>query len=57
MRSRFGPLAYENPMTEIKKLKLTGFLQDYLKEFELLLDEAQLSESQAFSYFFSRFKA
>ena len=57
MRSRFGHLAYENPMIEIKKLKLTGFLQDYLKEFELLLDEAQLSESQAFSYFFSRFKA
>ena len=44
MRSRFGSLAYEDPMAELKKLKQTGSLKEYLRAFELLLDKAQLSD-------------
>ena len=40
MKSRFGSLAYEDPMAELKKLKQTGSLKEYLRAFELLLDKA-----------------
>ena len=36
---------------ELKELKQTGALQDYVKAFELLWDRAQLSESQALGCF------
>ena len=51
LRKRFGPLAYEDPMAEVKKLKQTGSLEEYLKAFDMLMDKAQLNESQAVSYF------
>ena len=47
MRTKFGSLAYEDPMVKIKKLKQMGSLKNYLREFDVLLDRAQLSESQA----------
>ena len=51
LRSRFGPLAYEDPMADLKKLKQTGTLQDYMQAFDRLLDKAQLGEEQALSCF------
>ena len=38
-------------MTEIKKLKQIGSLQDYVKAFDRLLDKAQLGEEHALSCF------
>ena len=46
MRGRFDPLAYEDPMVEIKKLKQTSPLQEYLEAFDMLLDKAQLCEEK-----------
>ena len=40
LRSRFGPLAYEDPMANLKKLNQTGTLQDYIQAFDRLLDKA-----------------
>ena len=51
MKSRFGSLAYEDPMAKLKKLKQTGSLKEYLRAFELLLDKAQLSQGKAISCF------
>ena len=51
MRARFGALAYEDPMAELKKLRQTGSLHDYLQSFDVLLDKAQLGEEKAFSCF------
>ena len=51
MKSRFGALAYEDPMEEIKKLRQTGLVKDYLQSFDALLDMVQLGEEQAVSYF------
>ena len=51
MRARFGALAYENLMVELKKLRQTGSLNDYLQSFDVLLDKAQLGEEQALSCF------
>ena len=42
MKAKFGPVAYEDPMVEIKKLRQTGSLHDYLKAFDILLDKVQL---------------
>ena len=56
IKSRFGSLAYEDPMAELKKLKQTGSLKEYLRAFELLLDKAQLSEGQAISCFWQKKK-
>ena len=55
-KKRFGSLTYKDPMAELKKLKLTSTLQNYLKAFDLLLDKAQLSESQALSCFLARLR-
>ena len=41
-------------MTEIKKLKQIGSLQDYFKSFEMLLDKTQLGGEQAMSCFLAR---
>ena len=51
MKLRFSLLAYDDPMAEMKKLKQTGTLQQYLIVFDSLLDKAQLSEEQALSCF------
>ena len=51
LRRRFGPLAYEDPMAEVKKLKQMGSLEEYVKAFEMLMDKAQLNENQAVSCF------
>ena len=44
LHKRFGLPAYEDPMADIKKLKQTGTLQEYLREFDLLLNKAQLTK-------------
>ena len=44
LRGRFGPLDYDDPMADLKKLKQIRSLQDYLKSFDMLLDKAQLRE-------------
>ena len=54
LKSRFGPLAYDDPMAKLKKLKHIGSLQNYVKAFEWLLDKAQLREEQALSCFLTR---
>ena len=46
-----NPMEVLNDMNELKELKQTGALQDYVTAFELLWDRAQLSESQALSCF------
>ena len=51
IKCRFGPLDYDDPMAEMKKLKQTGSLQSYLMAFDSLLDKAQLNEEQALSCF------
>ena len=56
IRSRFGILAYHDPMAEMKKLKQTGTLQEYLMAFDALMDKAQLSEEQALSCFLAGLK-
>ena len=56
IRSRFGILAYHDPMAEMKKLKQTGTLQQYLMAFDALMDKAQLSEEQALSCFLAGLK-
>ena len=44
IKCRFGHLAYDDPIVEMKNLKQTGNLQEYLLAFDSLLDKAQLSE-------------
>ena len=44
IRRRYGILAYNDPMAEMKKLKQTGTLQEYLVAFDALMDKAQLNE-------------
>ena len=56
LRGRFGIFAYEDPMAELKRLKQTDTLQEYVKSFEGLLDRAQLSGSQALSCFLAGLK-
>ena len=40
IKIRFGFLAYDDPMVEMKKLKQIGTLQEYLLAFDSLLDKA-----------------
>ena len=56
LRARFGSLAYEDPMAEIKKLKQTGGLQEYVRAFDMLLDRTHLGEDQALSCFLAGLK-
>ena len=56
MKARFGALSYEDPMAEIKKLRQTGSLKDYLQSFDALLDKVQLNEEQALSCFLAGLK-
>ena len=56
IKSQFGPLAYDDPMVDIKKLRQTGSLQEYLMAFDSLMDKAQLSEDQAVSCFLGGLK-
>ena len=51
IKARFGFLAYDDPMAEVKKLKQTGTLEEYMMAFDSLLDKAQLSDEQALSCF------
>ena len=56
MKIRFGALAYEDPMAEIKKLRQTGTLNEYLQAFDVLLDKVHLGEEQAVSCFLARLR-
>ena len=40
--------------TEIKRLRQTGPLQNYVRAFEMLLDRAHLGEEQALNCFLAR---
>ena len=42
-----NPAGVVDEVEELKELKQTGSLSDYLKAFEVLLDKAQLNEEQA----------
>ena len=44
MKARLGVLAYDDPMTKMKKLKQTWMLGEYLMAFDSLLDKSQLNE-------------
>ena len=56
IKIRFSLLAYDDPIAEMKKLKQTGTLQEYLVAFDSLLDRAQLREEQALSCFLAGLK-
>ena len=43
-------------MEEIKKIEADRKLQEYFRDFDLLLDKAQLKEDQALSCFFAGLK-
>lgn len=51
LTARFHEKALIDPLVEIKKLKQTGTLQEYLEEFDNLLSKVDLSEPQALSHF------
>ena len=40
IKSRFGPLAYDDPIADIKKLRQMGSLQEYLMAFDSSMDKA-----------------
>ncbi|GKA55268.1 gypsy/ty3 retroelement polyprotein [Tanacetum coccineum] len=47
---RFG-LAYDDPLAEIKKLKQTGSVQQYIDAYDKLLCRVELQDEQAMSFF------
>ncbi|GKC26260.1 gypsy/ty3 retroelement polyprotein [Tanacetum coccineum] len=47
---RFG-LAYDDPLAEIKKLKQTGSVQQYIDAYDRLLCKVKLQDEQAMSFF------
>nr|GEY83971.1 hypothetical protein [Tanacetum cinerariifolium] len=47
---RFG-IAYDDPLGEVKKLKQTGSVQDYIDAFDKLLYRIDLSMEQSMSFF------
>ncbi|GJV82812.1 reverse transcriptase [Tanacetum coccineum] len=47
---RFG-LAYDDPLAEIKKIKLVKSVQEYIDEYDKLLCKVELSEEQSISFF------
>ncbi|XP_012850824.1 PREDICTED: uncharacterized protein LOC105970535 [Erythranthe guttata] len=51
LNSRFGTLLFEDPMSELMNLKQTGPLQDFLDQFDVLMNSVDLSETQAVSCF------
>ena len=46
---RFGALAYEDPMSDLKNLVQQGNVQDYVNEFDHLLNRVALSRELALS--------
>ncbi|PKI34771.1 hypothetical protein CRG98_044838, partial [Punica granatum] len=49
--SRFGDTGYEDSMTDLKNLKQLGAVQDYMDEFDALLNKVSITESDALSHF------
>ncbi|PKI53800.1 hypothetical protein CRG98_025806 [Punica granatum] len=49
--SRFGDSGYEDPMADLKNLRQVGFVQDYMTEFDALLNRVTITESDALSHF------
>ncbi|PKI48777.1 hypothetical protein CRG98_030819 [Punica granatum] len=49
--SRFGDSGYEDPMVDLKNLRQAGLVQDYMTEFNALLNRVTITESDALSHF------
>ncbi|KAG8374641.1 hypothetical protein BUALT_Bualt10G0017100 [Buddleja alternifolia] len=57
LHDRFGALLYEDPMAELMNLKQTGSVKEYLDKFDELLNNVELSETYAISYFLAGLKS
>ncbi|KAF2284477.1 hypothetical protein GH714_025524 [Hevea brasiliensis] len=53
LRARFGKQGYDDPLAELKNLKQTQGLQEYLDTFDALYPKAGVREDQALSFFLS----
>ncbi|KAF2289731.1 hypothetical protein GH714_038384 [Hevea brasiliensis] len=53
LRARFGKQGYDDPLAELKNLKQTHGLQEYLDTFDALYPKARVREDQALSFFLS----
>lgn len=51
---RFGQTLHEDPMLELIELKQTRIVQEFLVQFDALLDEVELSEGIFYHLFFER---
>ncbi|PKI69639.1 hypothetical protein CRG98_009994, partial [Punica granatum] len=49
--SRFGDYGYVDPMADFKNLKQVGSVQEYMNEFDALVNKVSISESDALSHF------
>ncbi|PKI67810.1 hypothetical protein CRG98_011783, partial [Punica granatum] len=54
--SRFGEMGNDDPMADLKNLKQTGGVQDYLNEFDALLNKVTISEVDTLSHFLGGLK-
>ncbi|KAF2292068.1 hypothetical protein GH714_006985 [Hevea brasiliensis] len=54
LRARFGAQIFNDPLVDLKNLKQSGLLQEYLDAFDLLYSKAGIKEDQALSFFLSR---
>ena len=52
--ARFGSHAFDDPLAELRNLKQTDSLQDYLNAFDELYPKAGITEKQSLSFFLSR---
>ncbi|KAF2301132.1 hypothetical protein GH714_020360 [Hevea brasiliensis] len=53
LRARFGKQGYDDPLAELKNLKQTHGLEEYLDTFDALYPKAGVREDQALSFFLS----
>lgn len=53
LAARFGAQAFEDPLSDIRNLKQTGTLHDYMDVFDELYPRAGIREDQALSFFLS----
>lgn len=53
---RFGHTLYDDPMSELIESKQTGIVQEFLDQFDALLDEVELSEEYSINYFLEKVK-
>ncbi|KAF2310163.1 hypothetical protein GH714_007000 [Hevea brasiliensis] len=51
MKARFGIQVFDDPLADLKNLKQTGTLQDYLDAFDALYHKVGIREDKALSFF------